>query len=336
MPIDAQSDNETFTPVLETTVDASGKELISTAIPLIDPHGRFVNADDLKHKPEDIKEAEVAGKEAEKKEKTSNPEAEARKLFLQAQKAQRSAIEMEKKAKAGLAKATAIEKAVEMTKNGEDPTAVLTAIGVDPIEFYKKMTTYALKGENKQEDPVQKELREHKERLDQYAKNIEVQAQTLKEKEDIQIKNNILSTQIIPLLQANTEKYESLMAEYGPNAAIEVLNAVYAAYELPDDQKPEGWKMPTFEEAADKMEEYWSSQIESGLNKISNMKKFAARFAQAQQQQEKTPQIEPETPRRSQTLSNKQTVSAPTTQRYDRYMSSDERAAELIKRLSKQ
>lgn len=234
-----------------------------------------------------------------------DPEAAARKLFLDAQKAERRAKEAEKAAKAGLAKAQAFEKAVELVKTGGDPTSILAAAGLDPTKFYQQLTDHWLKEPAKEEDATTKQLREHQERLDQYAKDLEVQATTIKQKEELAQHNQIITNQVIPLLQKEPDRYEALLTEYGPNAAVEVYKAVWERYQQTGEMVP-------FEQAADRMEEYWSQQIESGLIAASKLKKFANRFAQqANTQDTPKPDQATETPNRSFTLSN-QHIAAPT------------------------
>lgn len=272
--------------------------------------------------------AKVEEKPAEVKEKTINPEAEARKLFLQAQKAERKAKEMEKKAAAGLQKAQAIETAIKMTKEGEDPTALLTAVGIDPVKFYQDMTTFALSDKApKVIDPVQKELQDHRDRLDKYAKDLEVQANTLKEKEELSQHNANITAQVVPLLTSNPDRYESLLLEYGSNAAVEIYKAVWDRYQQTGE-------VVSFEQAANKMEEYWSNQIESGIVAASKMKKFAARFAQ--QAAPRETKVDQETPNRSFTLSNKNTSTpapvASTTKRRSDFETEDEYVKYVVKK----
>jgi hypothetical protein len=230
-----------------------------------------------------------------------NAAAETRKLFLSAQKAERKAKEMEKKAAASLSRADAFDKAVKMTQQGGDPTAVLTAAGIDPIKFYQDMTQHVLKEPVKKETAQEKQLREHEQRLNEYAKTLEVQANTQKEKEELATHNKNITEQVIPLLQNNPDRYESLLIEYGANAATEVYKAVWERYQLTGEIVP-------FQQAADNMEEYWAKQIESGINAASKMKKFSNRFAAAEQTRQNP--VQKETPNRTFTLSNQQTSQA--------------------------
>ena len=321
MPIQTiQEDSSAVAP--ETTVDASGKEIVGNSIPKVDPRGLFITDADLKTAQEPVP-TEEAVKEAETKVST---EAEARKLFLQAQKAERRAKEMEKKASDSLKRADAFEKAKALAASGEDPFELLKAAGLDPVKFYKDMTTFALKPEQTPEDPTAKQLREHKEQLEAYKKQNEDLANSIKDKEELQQHNKNIQDQVIPILSANPDNYECLLTQYGANAAVEVYKQVWELYQ----QKNE---VISFEEAANQLEKYWSDQIESGLNAALKMKKFANRAQSMQTTSDKPEQKE--TPNRSFTLSNKQTVSASSksNSQYDRYRSGDERAAEILRKL---
>jgi hypothetical protein len=164
------------------------------------------------------------------------------------------------------------------------------------------MSTHALKEPAKKETPEQKMLREHQERLDEYAKTLEVTANTIKEKEELAAHNKNITEQVIPLLQQNPDRYESLLIEYGANAATEVYKAVWQRYQ-------ETGEIVSFQQAADRMEEYWAGQIESGLNAASKMKKFGNRFAAPEQTRQK--QVQSETPRTFTLSNNQSTNTAP-------------------------
>ena len=319
------------------TLDTNGKIIATETegkaaeIKTVDKQGRQfdpIDVSKIDNPLGEIKNETVASATAteQKTDEVKNTDGEARKLFLQAQKAERKAKEMEKKAKEGLAKAEAIEAAIKLTESGSDPTALLKAAGVDPIKFYKDMTTYALSDKGKPEDPVQKELREHKERLDKYAKDLEVQASTIKQKEDIAMHNQAISTQVIPFLQQNADKYEALIMEYGANAAVKVYEAVWEKYQADGT-------VISFKDAADFMENYWSEQIESGIKNASKMKKYQKLFAQQQDAatQEK-PNVQQETPNRTVTLSNKQsaTTVSPSRPVFNRQQTREERIAEIV------
>ncbi len=325
MPIQANHAN----PV--RTVDAKGNTVATEtneAAPIknIDVQGRVLDA-----VPQSVVDAPPTSQEAQDTatvEGTApkNPDVEARKLYLDAQKAKRRADEMEKKAGASLAKAEAFDKAVALAQSGEDPTAVLTAAGIDPIKFYQNMTTYALSDKGKVEDPVQKELREHKERLDKYSKDLEVQAATIKEKEEVAAHNSVISSTVIPLLQNNAERYETLLMEYGANAAVEVYKTVWEIYQ-------ETGKARKFDEVADEMEKYWSDKVESGLNHALKLKKFQNRFTQsASETTRNAPADHQETANRSPTLSNKQAITPLKSPVSSQYKTKEELRAEILKR----
>ena len=322
MPISSDSSKPTQVLDSKGVVIDNGTQY---KVPILDSKGRIIQEEAQEQKQPETPETPA------KTEETPEKPQDARKLFLDAQKAERKAKEMEKKAKAGLDKATALEAAIKMTSEGGDPTALLKAVNVDPIKFYKDMTAYAISDKNKPEDPVQKELREHKERLDQYEKERTVMLTDMQQKEDMIAANKIISTQIIPIIQSNPEKYETILLEYGKDTAIAIFNVMKEAYDLPDDQKPAGWKMPTFEEAAERLETYWAEKVESGIIAASKLKKFSNRFAQSFSNQSNQSE-QKETPNRSSfTLSNRQSAQSAPPSKFSRNLTRDERIDLLIK-----
>lgn len=307
-------------PVQTNAADASGNPIFNDSRPARDASGRFMD------RASALAEAAQTSPESENVENTeSQPEkkesaAEARKLFLEAQKAKRKNDEDAKRISESMTKVEAFEKAKALADSGEDPTALLRAAGLDPRKFYQDMTTYALSDKNKEvpEDPVQKELREHKERLDKYAKDLEFQANTIREKEDLAVHNQNITTKVIPLLEANPDRYETLLTEYGANAAVEVYKTVWEIYQ-------ETGKARSFEEVADEMEKYWEDQVESGIKKALSLKKFQNKYAQRLAQENRETENErQETPISSKTLSTKQSISSPRV-----YENSNDRAERL-------
>ena len=253
-------------------------------------------------------------------------EAEVRKEWLQAQKAKRKAAEFLKMAQAKLSHAEEYEKAKAKVESGEDPTALVSFAKLDPIKHYQDWTAHALKQPPPTEDPVQKELREHRERLDKYQKDLEVQARTIQEKEDLAAHNQVIQEKVIPLIRDNPDKYEALTTEYGPNAPVEVYKTVWEIYQ-------QTGKARSFQEVADEMEAYWTETIGKGLEAAAKLKKFQNRFAQGVQEPRQT--SDPiETPRRSVTLSNKPFAPARSESEpaRKRVQTRDERVAEILKR----
>lgn len=275
------------------------------------------------------KPKEASGEPAGEEGKPTD--ADIRKAYLDAQKARRKAQDMEKKARDGLTRAEAFEKARAMAESGEDPTAILKAAGIDTVKYYQDLTKYALSDKAKEvEDPVKKELREQREKIDKYAKDVEEQAKRLQEKEDLQVHNSVIAQKVIPLFRDNPDKYEMLLGHYGENAPVEVYKTVWDIFQ-------ETGKARSFHEVADEMEAYWEENAGKGLEVLAKMKKFQNRFTQngsgPSQHQDQA-----ETPKRSVTLSNKPSVPAvspsspPAPPR--RGLTRDERVAEILKRFS--
>lgn len=259
-------------------------------------------------------------------------EAKIRREYLEAQRIKRQAQEMEKKAKTNLQRAEAFEKARAMAENGEDPTALLRAANLDPVKFYRDLTTYALSDKGKQEetDPVKKELAEHKRRLEAYEKEREETAKQVEQQKEIAAHNQVISEKVIPLLKDNSERYETIIAHYGQQAAVEVYKNCWEIYQ-------QTGKARSFQEVADEMEKYWSDVVETGLNNALKLKKFQNRFAQSgNEAQRYTTAERTETPQGSITLSNKQQITAtPTKTNPYRGLTKEERVAAILKKFDK-
>lgn len=261
-------------------------------------------------------------------------EAKIRKEYLEAQRIKRQAQEMEKKAKSNLEKAEAFDKARALAENGEDPTALLRAAGLDPIKFYRDMTNYALSDKAKDikpVDPVQKELQEHKERLDKYAKDLEEKEKATREKEELMAHNQVISDRVIPMLKNNPDKYETLLAQYGADAAVEVYKNVWEIYQQTGQAR-------SFEQVADEMEKYWSEQVESGIIKALQLKKFKEKYAHTNPELNRNTIPErQETPTSSVTLSNKQQITTPPVSKLNPYkgMTKEERVQAILTKFDK-
>lgn len=319
------------------TVDTRGNVVATetnAAAPMkvIDSVGRAVQADAAKVAEQaaaanpEVAKSEADAAEGEKAAEAKPSEAAIRKEWLEAQRERRKAGEFLKMAKAKLADAEGYEKARSLTESGEDPTALVRFAKLDPIKHYQDTTKFALSEKGKQvEDPVQRELREHKERLDQYAKEKNELQAKLQEREDLAAHNQVITERVIPLLRENAEQYESLLTEYGSNAAVEIYRTVWDIYQKTGTAR-------SFKEVADEMEAYWTETIDKGIQAAAKLKKFQGRFAQSDTSH--TPAA-PETPKRSVTLSNRPSaaqspVSAAPAAR--RSMTRDERVAEILRK----
>lgn len=239
------------------------------------------------------------------KESAEKTGADIRKEWLSIQKLKRSLAEKEKKAAESAARAEAFEKVRTAAESGEDPVAILKAAGLDPVKYYQHLTKYALSDKGREaaaEDPVQKQLREHKERISQYEKDVQQLRDEAKNREDLAAKNQVIQDKIIPFLKTNEGSYDCLFAEYGANTAIEVFKTWYELYEkegTPRDLKA----------VADEMNEYWKETIGKGLEAAAKLPSFANRFAQAVGATSQTSNAT-ETRSRSVTLSNRPSQAA--------------------------
>jgi hypothetical protein len=315
------------TPVNKITLDASNKTISKTTETT---SAKKLDAANRQLAESPAVSPSVPSVDVPKQEEGSQPtdSSETRKLFLQAQKTKRIADADAKKASSGLAKATAIEKAIALTASGEDPTALLTAAGLDPIKFYQDLTTHILKAPPKAVDPVQQKLQEHEERLAKYANDLEVRDATIKEREQTAAINQAITQAVIPLLQNNVDKYETMIAEYGSNAAIQIYKAC-------EEEYIKTGTAYSFEQMADAMEEYWSKKVEDSINKVYQMKKFQNRFSAPTRTSNdiKTERYDNNTS--SKTLTNK-SISSSSNSHGDPYsgLTKEERVAAILKKFN--
>ena len=284
------------------TVDSNGNTLSTANVPAapviktIDTYGREIKAE--AKEPEAPKTGAQTSEPPKEKEPTN---ADVRKAYLDAQKTRDRALALEKKAKANLSKAEAMEKAVAAYDTGKDPTAILKAAGLDHIKFYQQMTDYALNHNEAPEDPVQKELKEQRARLEKYEADLKADREKLQSERDTAAHNRTITDHVIPLLKDNPERFEAILTNFGRDTAVEVYKTVWEIYQKTG-------KARSFAEVADEMEVYWSEKIDQGIQAAYRMKKFQNRFAQSGNETKET-QSNQETPKRSNiTLSNQQTV----------------------------
>jgi hypothetical protein len=308
------------------TVDTAGRTVQAEAAKVAEK-AAVASGKDVLNSP--ATEGEKPAEKAEGEKDKTPSQAELRKQWLDVQRLKRSLAEKEKRAGENLTRAEAFAQAKALAESGEDPTAILKAAGIDEAAYYQKLTQYALSDKaRKPEDPVQKELREHRERLDKYAKDLEVQARTLEEQRALEQHNQAIKDHVIPLLQTNQDRYESLFAEYGPNAAVEVYKTVWEIYQ-------QTGKARKFEEVADEMEAYWTEQVDKGIQAASKLKKFQNRFAQSDSGQGQ--HVDRSEPRRSVTLSNRAAPAVPPESRpSDSYrgLTKEERVAAILKKFA--
>jgi hypothetical protein len=214
---------------------------------------------------EQAKDAEIA------------PEKQAKK-FADLAKLERKIQKQKAEAEELLNRANAIKGAFEEA----DLVEALQKLGLDPSQVYDKMTQFALnKLNNTPKDPVQAKLEQQDKQLKEYKEAQDkdrLERQT--EKEQAQHQLNI-SSKVAPVLEANPDNYECLIATYGSkeNAAIEVYKAMVEEF-----QRSNTVVAP--QDAADALEAHWQNQLLSGIEAAAKLKKFKNRFANSEQDTE--------------------------------------------------
>lgn len=247
---------------------------------------------------------QTEGETAPAKEKTA---AEARKEFLAASKAARKAQEEQKKARELAQKADQISKfRADWQKS---PSAVIQEmLGVDPAKFYQAQTDEFLGTHTAEPDPVvekvQAELKPYIEELKKEKEAIQQQQITASEQHNI-------ATRVLPVVK-NAEQFPILLTvfETPEKAAAEIYQQVKnhwiktSEFDAQGNVVKQGELVP-FEECARQLEEFHEKQIDLGIKKIINMKKFAHYFRSEQASTGSTDTVaQPEQPKANKTLTN--------------------------------
>jgi hypothetical protein len=249
-------------------------------------------------------------------EKPTSKDREARALFIKAQKAERSAQARIKRAEEMTAKADKFEKAL----SDPDPTAKLTALGLNPHEVYEALTKYALKQMETKEavDPIAEMRANYDKKLQEMADTMHKQQIDATNKENTHQEVIAIQSKFIPLLANNPEKYEALI-EYAGNGDINQA-AIYGYNQVKRIWMENNGTFPintdtnqpvTPEEIFDGLEQYHDSLTETAIKKALKMKKFSkyGLAPQIENSDEKRAVSERPLPTETKTLKTTQTLS---------------------------
>ena len=190
---------------------------------------------------------------------------EARKLFLAAQQAERAATQKLNEAKALAGKYTAMEQAIAK----KDYVAWVKAGGQDVSEFYQGLTKQGLEMEKKV-DPVA----EIKAQQEQTLKTVQELQNKLQTQEERVAVSNKIASDILPVISANPDKYDTILSMHGGNvnaAAIYVFNSAVQAFEQSGQAIP-------LAVVAERLEEYHTNLVETGIQTALKMKKFQSKY----------------------------------------------------------
>jgi hypothetical protein len=202
---------------------------------------------------------------AEQKEIT-----ESRKMWLQASKAKRNADELMKKSRDTATKAEKFQAAL----NSDDPTTMLIEAGLDPNEYYRKLTTYALnQGKKEVKDPVQERLALAEKKLQAYEDAQNQQALSVAKQKEVNEEVAVITQEVLTIFNQPEADYEVLTAIKGDknNAACYVYDTVKKIFQ-------ETGEIKSFKQVADELEKWHQEQIDAGIISASKLKRFSNRF----------------------------------------------------------
>lgn len=197
--------------------------------------------------------------------------------FKHASSVERRAQQMKKDAEAQLAQAKNFQQVMEQAK--KDPTVIAKALGMDPQEFYRQYQNVML---NVKEEPAPlKPEEEMKARLDKYEQERAQERQQLETMQSQTIRNNYISTKILPVITANTEKFE-LLNMNGKDACAGFI------YDLMDSHYRQTGQELDANEVAEEMERQLTDEIETKIQAVRKVSKFSKHFQAIQEETQQT------------------------------------------------
>jgi hypothetical protein len=277
----------------ETTYDPRDTGRPDTLIRNVGRNGTIRSkADESSIKPGDVT-PHASTQEA--KQEAKQEDRDARKLYLDAQKAERKANELLKKNKERVAQADKVLDAISRSK--ADPYALADAAGFNRTEYLDSLVNSHFKAsvDNKPENPVQQEVAQLKAQIAEYAdERKRDNEQKLTTADQMAVKNHI-NTVVIPLLKSDLDKYEGLLTAYSrdgvtheqqiASAAQEVINMQFSLYndyiaKGNADCNPE--EIFPLASIAENLDTYHNNILESGIINTLKSKRFAKYAAQSQ------------------------------------------------------
>lgn len=209
------------------------------------------------------------------------PAKEARKAYLEADKARRQADRQLQEAKQRTAQAEAFERAKQTGSRIE----MLKALGEDPQRFYQELTEEALKtvAPVKEKDPVQQKVEEA---IAPYVKEAQEAKQALDRHNEMVAEANAVNTRIVPIFKTTPDTFDTLIQMTGG-----VNQASLYVYNVAKDIYQKTGEVHDFAKLAQTLEDFHTEQLISTINDTSKYKKIANRSTpQAQIESPQTPQ----------------------------------------------
>lgn len=193
--------------------------------------------------------------------------ADARRLYIDAQRAVVAAQKQEKRARALAARAQQFSEATSGWQ--QDPAKILHAAGIDPRAYSQAMIESALRGGGPPPvDPV----------VQQVEALVAPYVQALEREKVERTTSRVIAERVLPLFTAASAP-ELLLAQYGGDARA----AAIAAYQAVEQHYNQTGEVIPFPDAVEQLERGLHTTMEDALKKLRNTKKFGAHFAAQQE-----------------------------------------------------
>lgn len=192
--------------------------------------------------------------------------AERRAAFKHAADVERRAMAMKKQTDQQIQEVKQFQNFMEQAKT--DPTAVAKAMGMDPAVFLKKYQDKIL------DMPTEPEVRpedEVKRRLDKYEQERQMELQAKYQERVIATKQNYIASKILPVITADTEKFQLLNLEGRENCAGFIYDIMDAHYQKTGEEL-------SASDVAEAMESNLTKEIEDKMARIRKLNKFSKHF----------------------------------------------------------
>ena len=156
-----------------------------------------------------------------------------------------------------------------------DLVQALQKVGVNPKEAFNKLMEYSLKETQPPKTPEQIAKDDMESRLKSYEEKLNNVTSTLEEERTMAAHQSAMTNYVAPVINANPEKYETLISIYGnsENVIKEVYSQMYNEF-----INSNGKNKYTAEETADALEAHWSEQFKTSLSAAQKLKKYSHYF----------------------------------------------------------
>jgi len=204
--------------------------------------------------------------------------------WSQANQIKNRAIQAEKEAKEALAQARAFQELV--AKTDVDPLELAKALGKDPNEFLRKYQNAMF---NIKEEEKPKPEEDVKTRLDRYEQAELQRQQKHQELQSNMIRQNYISSNILPAIKADTEKFQILNTSNLERTTAHIYDIMNSHYQATGETL-------NVNDVAEEYENMLAKEFEDKLQFVKKIGKFSKYFReekveQTEQEVEAPPQL---------------------------------------------